>query len=572
MFIASFKNKNMDEINFIYKDIDNKFIGVNINKDGVGDFDYHSLNYFIKNVKFNDRCIKIDNDNDYDIYYNPFTNYKHYIKDDKEDFLMFYLKNGNDALLYKENYKNKKDKKNKFKNFIFDCVYITCFSLLWTYLLNNPVWDIIDYKIYSNDRNISYESVINYDNISIDDYINKIMKCTNLTEEEKELLANEQLLKDITPYYNDTYMEKLINIKMNDIDIEFYPAEKHTDRDGYYSFLQLNILHLSDRYKYPYDIDEVVNRRKEVTVHEYIHLLQSYYEYHYIQEAVTEIIKNEYYDMHMSSYHQPVNNIKLLIDIIGPEPILKSSFGGDSKELENILADNLSLDDYKKLMFYFRLKPVDIDENKDKEIRELLCNLYKNMYGRDITVDEDILYDLFYTGKYEFDNNKIYLNKSKMEDIEEYEIYVKGSKEELCEKGLIKIVEKKIVQKNVSYEEYRDLVSQNKGINCVWDYDSSIVKSYNDKYLINDTDIVTFEDAVNLGYIVIYYIDSFNNDEKIPKEYKHIRTDKIYTTNFDSLKYYCPHQDSIVFFLRVNGLKSRFNINYDFDKNKGIHM
>ena len=94
---------------------------------------------------------------------------------------MFYLKNGNDALLYKENYKNKKDKKNKFKNFIFDYVYITCFSLLWTYLLNSPVWDIIDYKIYSNDRNISYESVINYDNISIDDYINtQSVKCQTI--------------------------------------------------------------------------------------------------------------------------------------------------------------------------------------------------------------------------------------------------------------------------------------------------------------------------------------------------------------------------------------------------------
>ena len=74
MFVASFKNDDKDEINYIYVDENNKFIGLNINKDGIGNFDYESFNYFINNIKFSDKCFKIAKYNDYDVYFNPLTN------------------------------------------------------------------------------------------------------------------------------------------------------------------------------------------------------------------------------------------------------------------------------------------------------------------------------------------------------------------------------------------------------------------------------------------------------------------------------------------------------------------
>ena len=569
MFVTSFKNDYKDEINYIYMDDNNKFIGININKYGIGNFDYDSFNYFINNIKFNDHCFKIAKYQEYDVYFNPLTNYKHYIKDGKEDLLMFYLKNGNDALLYKSDDDNK-SKRNKLKSFVFNFIQISLPVVIGSMIgINSQLLDIIDYKTYINDNNISYETVINYDNISVDDYIVKIMNGINLTDEEKKLLANEQLLMDITPYYNNTYMEKLINLKLNNIGIEFFAAEEHTDRDGYYNYLKPNILHISDRYKYTYEVEQVVKRRNDVFVHEFIHLLQSFSKYSYIKEGITEIIKKEYFDLPVTSYIKTVNNVQLLIDIIGPEPILKSNFSNSDKELENILADNLSLKEYKKIISYFSSTPLNMEDNIHEEINKLLCSLYRNMYGKDITEDKDILYDLFYSGKYECNNEKIYLNKSKMKDIEDFNVVVYGTPDELCEKGLLEYEGRKIIQRTISYEFYRKLVKQQKGMKCTYFYDSSNTEPYGDKYLINGSDIVTFKEAVELGYITIYETDSVDINDEIPEGFKCVSIHNYYYTNFDNLSY---NSSTHCFDVSINGLKSRFNINYDLDKNKGIHM
>ena len=303
MFVASFKNDDKDEINYIYVDENNKFIGLNINKDGIGNFDYESFNYFINNIKFSDKCFKIAKYNDYDVYFNPLTNYKHYIKDGKEDLLMFYLKNGNDALLYKKNEINKSIK-DRVKSFILGSINFIIHAGIGVglgfFILNNPIENIIDYKTYINDNGISYETVIYYDNISINDYINKIINGTNLTEEEKNLLTNKQLLMDITPYYLDTYMENLINLKLNKISIEFFTLGKNFNLNGFYNPLKPNVINISEDFKYS-DDEGINNARKDILVHEFIHLLQSFSKYNYIKEGITEIIKKEYFNMPITS-------------------------------------------------------------------------------------------------------------------------------------------------------------------------------------------------------------------------------------------------------------------------------
>ena len=563
MFLASFENKNKNEINYIYKDKNNKYIGLNINKNGIGNFDYESFNYFINNLKFNKDCIKLYKYNDYDVYFNPLTNYNHYIKNGKEDYLMFYLKNGNDGLLYLESKKSKKSN-SIIKCFFVGCVTFLCFNIIFENILNLQISDIIDYKVYTNDNNISYATYIDYENISANDYVDKIMCSSNLSESEKELLSNKQLLEDIIPYYNDKYSNIVINSKLNDINIKFFPAEELDDVEGAYNCLDPNTIYISDKYKYPYDIPEIVEKRKKILIHEYIHLLQSNSEYNYLKEGTSHIISNEYYDIPLDKDNTIVNNTKLLIDIIGPEPILKSMFANDSEELENILADNLSLNQYKKIIDYFKSNTTTIDEKINDEIRNILCILYRNIYGTDIKEDSDILYDLFYSKKYQATNNKVYLNKSKMLDIEEYDIYVNGTPQQLVEKGFMNVSQRKTITRVISLERYYELIKQNRGMNCTYYFTSDNIEHFEDCYLINDTNIVTFDQAVKLGYIVIQETDSIGINEEVPYGWNYAYIINDYIINFDNVSFNFASQESTCFRVVTNGLKSRFTINYNF--------
>lgn len=565
MFLASFENINKEEINYIYRDENNNFIGLNINKDGIGSFDYESFNYFINNFKYNDKCIKVSKYKEYDVYFNPVTNFNHYVKGGKEDFLMFYLKNGDDGLLYwGDSFLDRG--RDKVKSFFGGLIKYICCGVLCTIIINLETSDIIDYKKYVNDNDISYASYIDYDNVSIDDYIDKIMYSSNLKEDEKKLLANEQLLTDITPYYSDKYSNKVINSKLYDINIEFFPSENKVGVEGYYNPLTPNTIHMSDKYKYPYDIVEIVEKRRNILVHEYIHMLQSNCVYNYLKEGTVPIIANEYYDIPTESDNKAVNNTKLLIDIIGPEPVLKSVFGNDSKELENIFADNLSLDEYKKIVNYLEKSPEYIDENEDKEIKNILCTLYKNMYGKNIKEDDDILFDLFYSGKYECSNNKIFLNKNKMLDIEEYDVYVKGKPEELSEKGLMKIHKTRTITRDISLERYKELIKNKEESRCTYFFTSDNIQHLEDCYLINGTDIVTFEQAVDLGYIKIQELNSVGINEKIPNGWKHVYDINNYTFNNENICYNYAIKNSICLRVTTKGIKSRFFVNHKIDK------
>lgn len=565
MFLASIENINKDEINYIYRDDNNNFIGLNINKDGIGNFDYESFNYFIKNFKYNDKCIKVSKYNDYDVYFNPVTNFNHYVKDGKEDFLMFYLKNGNDELLYWGDIFLDRGR-DKVKSFFCGLIKYICCGVLCTIVIKLESSDIIDYKKYVNDNNISYASYIDYNNVSIDDYIDKIMYSGNLKEDEKKLLANEQLLTDITPYYSDKYSSKVINSKLYDINIEFFPAENKIGVEGYYNPLTPNTIHMSDKYKYPYDIVEIVEKRKNILVHEYIHMLQSNCVYNYLKEGTAPIIANEYYGIPIENNNKNINNTKLLIDIIGPEPILKSVFGNDSKELENIFADNLSLDEYKKIVNYLEKSPEYIDEDNDKEIKNILCTLYKNMYSIDIKEDNNVLFDLFYSGKYECSNNKIFLNKNKMQDIEEYDVHVKGKPEELCKKGLMKNDKRKTISRVISLERYNELIKNKEGSRCKYFFTSDDIERLEDCYLINGTDIVTFEQAVKLGYIKIQEVSSVGINEDIPKGWKYVYDINNYTFNNENIGYIYASNDSTCLRVTTKGIKSRFYVNQKIDK------
>ena len=75
--------------------------------------------------------------------------------------------------------------------------------------------------------------------------------------------------------------------------------------------------------------------------HEYIHLLQADYKYRYIVESCAEIISTEYYNTTLDKYEKAIINTKILLEIVGPEPIWKLNFAGDDTELVSIINENL---------------------------------------------------------------------------------------------------------------------------------------------------------------------------------------------------------------------------------------
>lgn len=221
----------------------------------------------------------------------------------------------------------------------------------------------------------------------VDEIIQKIND-SNISEQDKELLMNRDLLENVLSYYDDVEKNDLLITKLNNFSIEEKDFEDETIF-GHYDPLKPNRIFI--KINCPY--------REKTLVHEFIHFLQNdNNKYNYLIETTAELMSNEYLGLiedRSSAYNEGVQSLKLLIDIIGPEPVLKSMFGRDNTMLEGILAQNLSKQDYIELVGYFSKSPKEVI-NKEAKIRKILKKLYRNIYGQDISQDENIMYNIVY--------------------------------------------------------------------------------------------------------------------------------------------------------------------------------
>ena len=71
-----------------------------------------------------------------------------------------------------------------------------------------------------------------------------------------------------------------------------------------------------------YELDMQIDEKNVATLyHEYIHLLQVNYDYRVLTEGSANIICEELFDQSKVSYPLEVSYTKILMEIIGPEPI-----------------------------------------------------------------------------------------------------------------------------------------------------------------------------------------------------------------------------------------------------------
>lgn len=552
MILFSF-TKDKNNINFIKYD-NNDFYKIAIDKDGITEFDNDAFELIMNSIKYNkNTCTRIKDSSDYEVYLNTYTGYKHYLKNGIEDHFMFLLKNGEDGIMYLRSEKALK----KCKKFLIGVLSVEiCLASIVNNLFFHSTFDSLrDYNKYNNDKNISYSTTLNVPGFNSDYLTYKINNSKNLTEEEKTTLINKQFFDDILPYYEDSYMKHLINFKSDNIKLNYF-NNNYNNTDGFYHPLFFNDLFLLEKYKNIEDVE----KKNSVLAHEFIHLMQSPSKYNYLLEGVTVILSQEYYSVKTNSYPRTTENIKLLIDIIGPEPILKACFSGDVRELENILADNLSFEEYKKLTKYLSMTPSDVESNIHDEIKGLLCTLYKNIYKKDITEDENILYNLYYNDNIKVNNNKIYLNKSKMNN-EEYNFYSTTiDKDTLVDLGILSKKEGKLIKKYISINEIKDY-------NGVVYFDSIIDNCYivnNMIYIYNEFDKVYKEmpvmDAIFSKIIKPYVKEVIPNNEELPQNSMYLGQEYIYYSNHKTLTF--EFKDNItVFKTKTKGIMNRFKIN-----------
>ena len=362
-------------------------------------------------------------DGQYKIYLNKDTGYKHFYRDGKEDILKFLTTNGQSAIMYNDAKKKKKDSESK--SFIDKKLGLQIVMQLAFYAViisTNPIEKISSlldnqttYKIdeYSsiNDKEVAKEleelkSLINVPDEQFYDFesiCNAIQLASTLSSEDKTLLYNEELFKQIanTPMTEDRIMsleEKLTNIQILTYTEEDLEKNKNRIEQGlnptvgYYRPLNPNMIYLEK-------IDDYDSKS-----HEFIHLLQDNNYFYYIREASAEIISNEYYGSSVDSYQEEVKRVKVLMEIIGSNPIWNVNFSGSEEKLQeftDILYNNLSFDEYDKIIDILTTSPgyKTTEEMKviNEEFDRILATLYNNIYHESIENNEVIQYIYNYT-------------------------------------------------------------------------------------------------------------------------------------------------------------------------------
>ena len=526
MHIGILKIKNKK----IYIDIENnKIISYYYKNKQRRDISLEALNYIVTKLFFNQSQEKfLYEENGYQVYKNIETGYKHYYKNDKQDYIKFYLENGNNAILNKEisTLLTKKLSKAKQKVTIPKFIKFGQALLIGSslYFGSLEVTEKVTMRQIEIEKEVSeilkdIEELIDQENplsekmeyTTILEYIND---SENLTEEQKMLLSNKNLIIDIsnTPMTEDRIADletsltdiQIVLFTQDDIEENNYRQENDLAKQtGYYNLLEPNILHIADLT----DINTIC--------HEYIHLLQDNNEYHYLREASAEIIASEYFYNKINSYYSPIIRTRVLMEIIGTDPIWELNFSGKTDRLEEILDTYLSSEESEELKELFMISPSQYNaadlEEINQEIDQYLSKLYTSIYNEPIENNEII--------NYLYNNSAIYYTTSETprhyfsdsENIEGrlQEVTREISVSDAITAEMIKCY--KTTEEEISKTEYEQGISSGKKVYFSIKPSSEEVSieaisppetdvSY---YLVNNQiKVLTEQDLVNQGYAV----------------------------------------------------------------------
>lgn len=468
----------------------------------------------------------IKQDGNYSIFINKETGYKHFYKDGKEDILKFFLTNGTDGLLYKgadinDKYLKVRKFVNKKTNIVIILSLILATAISSSAKINSVNQDEEVQQEIEELDSISLETEYNeyYDFTSL---ANAIKSPANVGNLSKDILYNEELIRDIcnTPMSEDVI--KSLEEKVTDIEIVPFTEEDDLENLakiqqglgltlGYYKPLEPNIIHVKDYADY------------STIYHEFAHLLQANSEYSYIKETCAEIIAHEYYGYEIDKYKEEVKRMQVLMEIIGSEAIWNINFSDDASKFDNIILENIPIEEYGDL-YGILITPFNILTEQDREklnasFDTILSDLYSNIYHEPIE-DNEVIQNI-YKGYDSSQGIGLKNNRHYFQDVENSEdrpdfINVeKMTFQEAEDKGLIEVEMEVSSHVDITEEEYKERLKNNQDAYSGYEPLEGIKRKLNPETLeytwieeANGKEYTT-EEALEQGLIRkrYYYID-----------------------------------------------------------------
>ena len=327
---------------------------------------------------------------DYSVYLDEANN-KRYFKNGREDLFMFLENNGVSAINYFE--KESKKPKSKIYNVV---VANIVFSLILSSTALIPLAGDMQLRQRAD---ITISSIIP---LSAEELSNTIRSSKNLTEEQKNALCNEDYFNFVLENV-DSRRNYSLRKSVDEIKIKTFDKSVMENADGYFDPLHPNTIYVLDS---NVDKDDFL----EIIIHEFIHMTQNC-KYSYVREAACEIAKNEFYKKPIIAYPDNVKRLKVLTEIIGPEPIIKCVYNPNDNTFEKELAKYLSPDEVNEFLLLLGTHADDINNPNfnsnevHQKIDEYLAKIYHNKTGNDIK--DDVMIRLIYNGG---DKNRVYFN------------------------------------------------------------------------------------------------------------------------------------------------------------------
>lgn len=297
---------------------------------------------------------------------------------------------------------------------------------------------------------------------------NQIKHSSKLNDDEKDILLNDELLYDVCLSYYDTYMEIEIPKRFKNLDIKTFSDSDLKNNylensTGYYTPLSPSTLHVRD---YEEDKSDPYSFLKVIS-HEYAHLLQSSSKYVYIKESAAEIMSSEYYNIDISGYCEECIVLKILMEIIGSEPVWEATIIGDDSKLEKSIKELLTEDDANKLLYLLKKTPSEFREEEEKNVNNDIYEYLRKMYYNKNTSEmfADQLICSIYLGQ---DKNRLYFDTDRRTDPDKYEIYTISFDDALSE-GIIEEHYYEVYSDEDTNEKYKISISEDEAYDKILD-------------------------------------------------------------------------------------------------------
>ena len=445
MLLGIIKNQNNNSSYYIHLDKENdynKLYIIETTKDTVRALNRQEAISIIKTILSSKLTYK-EKYNDYDVYLDE-TNNKRYFKNGKENYFMFLKNNGVSAIKCYEG-KNKIALNTKAYKIIASTIG---FSLLFSSVTLIP---IADDTRYIDGTKYALSSAIP---LTSDEAVSLINTSFYLSPEEKQLFANKDYFDFVLSHTKTKDREYYLRNSLCNMTIKHYDQDFFPSATGYYNPLDINAINICK------DVDPNSPNYLDVAAHEFIHLTQDQNDYLYIIEGTAEMLEYEYLNQPCDGYPEMVKRVKVLMEIIGPEPVASCIYSGDTEYFEKSIKQYLSEENADKLLELFKISTTSLYEDSNTmsvvnmKIDTLLSTMYYNKTGKQISDDLMIKY-IYATNT----NRRIYFN-TKLEGYGK-DYFIASEKVTIDKLDIEDIVDTDIVSSyTFSIREYRTVDGQ----------------------------------------------------------------------------------------------------------------